>query len=550
MYNFLMLGRNDRLAIFIILIIAFLTTLEPYLFHGRPITYDGHIHITTIAQFTDALRDYEFPVRWARGFANYGLPLPIIAHQTPAYLGAIINLMVNNPVLAYNLTVTIAALLSAAIVFLFLRLHFKTTPATIGAIFYTLTSYKIINVYIRGALPELLAAAIIPLVLVMMHQTAKIRKAKWFVGMAVSIALLALTHPMMLVVGLPLFVVYTMFLIGKYKGDINLLANWATTSIIGMIISSYYLIPLLTELKYFYQGTNGSGFNFGSFLSFPQLMSPSWFYFYTHPGPRGHFIKFDLIESMLLMVGIVLGLYTLIKKRRIDLLAFVAFTGLLLLFLISPFSSWFYKKLFFLDMLQYAWRFLNALILLPPIVLSYLASKKKYFLLSVFILVLTFIIRVPQLYGKNYVWYPDSHYYFNTANLHSQNFQPIWAGRSDEYPIKDTKTEIIEGNGELLILEDRNSRRKLEVKAETDVRIADYTFYFPGWKVISGSEEIPIEFQDPDYRGVITYRLPAGQHKIEVVYKDTKARFLSKLITAGGLSSLLPFYYWLKRRYK
>lgn len=279
-------------------------------------------------------------------------------------------------------------------------------------------------------------------------------------------------------------------------------------------------------------------------------MSPSWFYFYTHPGPRGHFIKFDLIESMLLMVGIVLGLYTLIKKRRIDLLAFVAFTGLLLLFLISPFSSWFYKKLFFLDMLQYAWRFLNALILLPPIVLSYLASKKKYFLLSVFILVLTFIIRVPQLYGKNYVWYPDSHYYFNTANLHSQNFQPIWAGRSDEYPIKDTKTEIIEGNGELLILEDRNSRRKLEVKAETDVRIADYTFYFPGWKVISGSEEIPIEFQDPDYRGVITYRLPAGQHKIEVVYKDTKARFLSKLITAGGLSSLLPFYYWLKRRYK
>ena len=156
----------------------------------------------------------------------------------------------------------------------------------------------------------------------------------------------------------------------------------------------------------------------------------------------------------------------------------------------------------------------------------------------------------PSTLWQNYVWYPDSHYYFNTANLHSQNFQPIWAGRSDEYPIKDTKTEIIEGNGELLILEDRNSRRKLEVKAKTDVRIADYTFYFPGWKVISGSEEIPIEFQDPDYRGVITYRLPAGQHKIEVVYKDTKARFLSKLITAGGLLSLLPFYYWLKRRYK
>ena len=66
----------------------------------------------------------------------------------------------------------------------------------------------------------------------------------------------------------------------------------------------------------------------------------------------------------------------------------------------------------------------------------------------------------------------------------------------------------------------------------------DNTFYYPGWQVLIDGVGTEIEYQDIEYRGMITYRLTPGDHQITVVYKPTRVRQLGNaltLLTAAGI---------------
>jgi hypothetical protein len=68
--------------------------------------------------------------------------------------------------------------------------------------------------------------------------------------------------------------------------------------------------------------------------------------------------------------------------------------------------------------------------------------------------------------------------------------------------------------------------------------MVDNTFYFPGWTVEIDGVSTPIEFQDPVFRGIITYKIPQGDHTVRVSFKDTKVRMLSTLLSLMGLFGL------------
>jgi hypothetical protein len=107
----------------------------------------------------------------------------------------------------------------------------------------------------------------------------------------------------------------------------------------------------------------------------------------------------------------------------------------------------------------------------------------------------------------------------------------IWSGKSEDYPIKKEKPEIVDGNGTITKQTVKNSKRSYIVDAKTPLRMVDYTFYFPGWKAYVDGNPVSIEFQDPKYRGIISYNVPVGQHSIQLKFEDTKVRFLGKMMT-------------------
>ncbi len=65
--------------------------------------------------------------------------------------------------------------------------------------------------------------------------------------------------------------------------------------------------------------------------------------------------------------------------------------------------------------------------------------------------------------------------------------------------------------------------------------------YFPGWKVYVDGLETATQFQDPNYRGLMTFPVTAGEHKIEAKFEDTKLRLVSEVLSLLTITAIIGF---------
>lgn len=541
---------TSRLVLGLLLILVSFISLADLIYRpGHPVTFDGHVHMTTMNQFAQSLYDGEFPVTWANNFANFGHPLPIIAHQVPAYLGATLLLLGFSTELAYILLISVSVLFSSFLFYAFFRKFADQALSLTATVFSVFFPYRVLNIYTRGGLPELMATIFLPILLFAVWNVQKKKYFKATLLFYIGVLGTALTHPMMLVIFCVPVLAYFFYGLDKkhLKKELRIAVVGAS---LGILSASYYLIPLLIEMRYFYQSRVEKAVGADTFLTVKQLYDPTWYYTLTHPGPRGNYIKLGTIECIILAlaVTILISLLLLPKHQCIkkyfnkdtakSLLFWTSLSGLLLL-LMLPISKLLYS-LPVIYQIQYPWRFLAALQITIPLVFIFLVQTfKKLNNSYVFIICIALVLwfRIPQFYGKNYIVQPESDYFFNQANLHSTNFNTVWSSNTEDYEKKTVQAKIIEGSGELTILEEKNASRLYKTKSDSELRLLDYTFYFPGWTTYVDGSPVIIEYQDPSYRGLITYKVPSGEHEIKVIYEYSKVRLVGLLATVVGLLS-------------
>lgn len=546
----MMLKKIDLLFVLLIFISSLLFVADIFINKGQPATFDGTIHITTIAQVYRGLKEGEHRVTWADGFANYGMPIPLIAQQTTLYLGSLLNFWFKDVLFSYNLVFLIGAFASAVFYYFFLRIYFKSTIAFAGTFLFNFAPYRIINLYIRGDQPEFFASVFIPLVLIGIYLVTKKKNLYGTLFLSISTALLILTHPFMLVVGGILFIPYIIFCIYDQKQKKELLFLIFLSIGLGVGIAAFYIIPLVIESKYFYLSLEKNRFVANQFLSFANYFDPKWYYYYKNDTfIRGNFIKVDLLETLITIIGFCLLIFSYKKIRREGLLIFAVGTSLMLIFLtISP-SNFLYQKIGMINSLQFPWRMLSSYIFVTPIILCIILQKIKYQNLAIaIIIVLISILRFPQIYGKNYTIFPQSKYFFTTENLHSASLNTIWTGKTSEYPVEKKKIAVINGKANITNEVIKNSSRSYTINALTDIRMVDYTFYFPGWRAYVDGAKIPIQYQDPSYRGVITYNVPKGKHAVMLKFENTIDRIVGYLVSVFSILVMLGLFYFTKRK--
>lgn len=540
------------ISIIFLLILSIVFSGDALFTSLQPAHMDGVVHLTNMAIFKEALKDGDFPVRWTDDFANYGLPMGSFAQQITSYLGALLTFLTNNLNVSYNVVLLSGAFFSLLLLYLTLKIYTDNLSALAGSIVFNFSSYRIINAHIRGALPEFFSSVFLIGLLYATSLLFKKRSTLAFLLLIFFFSGLILTHPMMVVPGLTILIPWTCFLYfesiktsTRKRASTNLLLLFLGL-LLGQALSAYYSLPLLQGIKYFYYGQQSNHLGPETHLGLVELINPTWHYFYPSNNSvlsRGHVIKFGLVESGILALGFVLLFMRkrFLRKKTLYLLITINAIALIMLFLVSGHSVGLYQKIDFLSSIQFQWRMLSALIVVPPFIVAiYLNSLHKIPRQILFILIsIGFtLISAQQLYGKNFQFLSQETYYKTIQNLHSNNMNTVWTGETSAYPPNQPQVEIIEGEGEVLQQEISNSSRKYILQAHTPVRMLDKTFYFPGWKVYAGDREIPIEFQDPSYRGVITYQLESGKHNITVVFESTKTILISNAITLVTLISL------------
>lgn len=528
--------KKDLLFSFIIFLSSVFFVFALFSHSGRPATFDAMFHITNIAQYTHAIKDGDFPVYWENGFANYGLPIGIVAHQLTSYLGAFMNLALNNATLSFNIVLFFGIFLSALFYYVFLRSYFKEIPSFIAAFLFMFAPYRILNIYIRGAGPEVFSNIFLPLILISIFRFVVKKEFKWIYAFILFIFLLSMTHPMNLLIYSFIFIPYAIFCIWQQKLDkrksIKHLMVFAIGGLIGLGMASYYLIPLNLELKYFYIGLAKNQLAPHHFLGFLNFFAERWQYETSVDHiTRGNILQTGIIETFIFAVGLILLVINLIKKKKINITDFWVIVGLLIIFFMLEISNPIYQAIPFLGNIQFPWRMLNGFIFIPPLILAHLLSKKNNLVFILILVIAIIALRFPQLYGKNFKVYPEQIYYFNQENVHSDLMSTIWMDYSQNYPIKTIQGQVIEGKGKITSERIKNSKREYVVNAENNVRLIDYTFYFPGWRAYVDGKRVDIQFQDPNHRGLITYNVPSGNHNVLLRFEDSPVRLEGKILS-------------------
>lgn len=538
------------------ILVSLLLVSDLFITPGHSAYMDGIAHLTTLTQFYQAMKEGIWRVVWTDGFANYGMPIPLYIHQTVGYLGGWLALLLQGDVvLVYKLLFLIGAVVSSAVFYKFLRIYFTPLASFLGVFIMNVSPYRILNLYIREALPEFLAAVLFPTILLATHNFVK-TKSKWSGAILTGVsAIIALSHPMMLIVGSILFGAYFLFLIKDEKDKIKITIFYGLHMIWGLLIAAYYLIPLKVEIKYFYYGQQANHLTGGQYLGFANFFNPKWYYFYVRDvANRGHYVSGGLIESLIMITGSATLVYQLITKKikKIEIWHFALAVGLTLVFMTTKYSGWLYEHINLLSNIQFPWRMLSSYIYIPAILVaaffSHYDNNKWNKTIAIVFIVMISAFRFPQMFAKNNTMHNIGRYFFTPINLHSTVMNTVWSGETTEYPIKDHKIDIIEGEGIINVKDVRYGIRTYHINAITDVRMVDYTFYFPGWEVRVDGQVIPIEFQDPDYRGVITYRIPRGEHDVKLYFGDTKLRKISNYITLTFFVIYITYLIWLSQR--
>ncbi len=542
--------KKDFLYSLLVTFFSVLLVFDLFLNKGQPATYDGPMHITMIAQFYKAFSEGEIRPTWSDGFANYGMHMALIHQQTTTYLGGIVNFIFHDVVLSYNIVLLIGAILSSLFFYIFLRFYFNSNIAFFSTILFNFAPYRIINIYVRGTLPEFFASVFIALLLIGIYLLEK-KKNMWsFILISLSVALLILTHPFMFIVSQFIIIPYFIFLLVNTNKKRYLIIATVCSFIAGIGLSSFYLLPLTQEIKYFYYGLSKNHFTSGHFLTIVNYITESWPYF-THDGifTRPQRIYSGIIETVIVLFGLLSVVWLRAENKRKFFLFTVLISVAITVFFTTQYSYIFYKSINILSNIQHPWRMFSAFIFLPPIIFAILTARyRKIALLMTIIVMLSMsFLRFPQLYGKNYFTDSQARYFFTEENLGAVVLNTIWTGQTRDYPIKKTKGEIIEGAGKITDKAILNSSRKYTVHADTPIRMVDYTFYFPGWNVYIDNKKADIQFQDPDYRGVITYSVPEGQHQIQVRFEDTKVRLLGKFLSFFSILVLIGIFIFRQR---
>lgn len=532
----------------IILVLLGLIPLVPFFHVGFPVTHDGQDHIARIANFYQSLSEGNIIPRWAANLNwGYGHPILMFLYPFPSYLASFFHVLGFSLVDSVKLVFGLSYILSGIAMYLWIRNIFGEKAGVLSGLLYMYAPYRFVDLYVRGAIGEHVAFVFAPLIFYFLLKISK-RSSYWsIVGGALSLAGLLLSHNALALMFLPIAMLYASILVKDARYKKRLIANFLIVMLTGFSLASFFIIPAFFEGKYTLRDivTNNGEYKQG-FVSLMNFVNLSWSY-----GGTAYLSKQIGIVQI---VGVILGTICLVvsKKDYKRLLYVILIIPLILsLFLMLPYSNFLWENISLIQKFQFPWRLLSVVVFTSAALSSFIFIDKKraklFLSITIFMGITVVILYYPYYKANGYLTKPESFYtgvYKSTTDTGESS--PIWSVRfMERAPL--APTEIIDGTATIKKIDSNTTTRKYEINVSTDkARVRENTLYFPNWEVSINGEKTDIEFQDRANRGLITYYVPKGKNNVAIVFKDTKLRILSNVLSLVSLIVLIGLFFFKK----
>lgn len=527
--------------------LPFIFWLSPDLVH----THDGLVHLPRLATYYNALNELNFPVRWAGNINyGYGIPLFVFIYSTPYLVGSVFLKLGLGLVTAFKLSLLVGFLLSGVFMFLFAKRFFKDEKiAFLVVLLYQFAPFHLIDQLIRGSFGEVYAYAFLPLVLYFIVCFFDTKKVSYLLFSSLATFFLIISHNSISLLFFAVSVVFCLFF-----GKTLRLKIFSLLSLLGgMVLSAYYWVPAIIEHKY----TLGN-------LYMKDLYKDHFFSIWKTVVPNLIDAPFLQKDNLSLQIGlmqilvIALGIVWFLRSKKKDKLLFRLFVFSSILVLVSMLfmsgsSDIFWRSISQLRQFQFPWRFLAVIVFAASMygvfAFSYL-KKNIYYFGFCFLIVLTSVIYWFPKEGYDKV---DEDYYWNfplTSTYYGET-DVIWtAGEAKQYP--DSLIDVVSGEAKVKNVVKKNNSQSFEVSAVSPTTLVSNTVYFPGWSVYLVSDDkktkLPIQFQDPNHRGWIQFSVPKGSHRVNIIFEESKIRYVTNKISILGFLSIVILFVFLRNR--
>lgn len=499
---FLKQSNKRIIFIFLLFCVLLLPLFFPLLRKGFFVSDDGEWMIIRFSAFYEMVRGGEFPVRFLQRL-NHGFGYPVANFLYPGYLylGVPIHGIGFSFIDTIKLLMGGSMLFSVIFCYVWLRRFFGEFAAFFGSLFYGYAPYHLFDLYKRGSLGELLAFAAIPFVLWQLER-------KSLLWSALSLGFLLIAHNTLSLFFFFVVLFYMLMNIVAAKQRKPFVHRYMLVCAIGIGLSAFFWIPAVYDLQYTIFVTTSVA-NWSSYFSSIQLVG---------------------IQTYLIFAAaLLLFLKGKVKASSHRLTLLFLFLGLIGMFFATSGSSILWENLP-VSFVQFPFRFLSITILAGAFVTAFLfseISKKQRIIAACLLTGLTIISVWPVISSVAYTDKEDSYYATNmdTTTVH-QEYMPIWVR---EHPTQWEPRKVIAGNGTLSNLLVRPGSFSFQTESKNPSIYTVQSIYFPGWKAEVDGNPTAISYNNP--KGLIEVLVPAGQHKVLVMFSETPVRLVSDLIS-------------------
>jgi len=542
------------------LVLLLLISILPVISIFRNGTYqsgDLSVHTSYLINFYENLKNGILLPRWAPFLCGgRGCSVFMFEYILPYYFGAIFHLIGFSFLNSIKIVLALSFVFSGLGMYLFLETEFNAISAFTGSLFYLFAPYHLEDLHFRASVGEVLSFAPLPFVFYFTSLFLKTKKAEYFFLIVLSIALLIFAHSSTTLMILPILCVYVFIKIWQTKAkDIGLLSKFILSVVFAVGLTALYWLPAITEIKFDWVSL---ATKIGGFREISEFLYSPARYGFLFQGNKGE-LRLIIGYPHLFVIG--LCLFALFKKKisaryKNLTLCFLFFFFLYFISMVNV-SEPLLSRLPFLGTFVLIWRLLVPIAFLTGFIAAVITAhyKNKYF---IFFLCLFTVMSTMLNWGNRKMVPENVDGYKNEWVLYSEYYipgNPIYQKRYDDRVNLETTLVLVRDKFPLDVLSGKavfiqTGRTPIDheyfIKVIEDSDIKENTFYFPGWKVIVDGKEIPIDYEDKNNFGLITFRLKKGLYKVSVIFADTPVRRLGEDISLASLILLLattPFLF-------
>ncbi len=347
--------------------------LDPHLF-----SFHDNTQASRMQEFALNLKGGIIPPRLAPNFSfQHGFPVFNFYAPFTYWIGGILQLIGLSSVLSLKLVIFLGLVGSFVSFFLFSSLFFGFWGGLLGASVYSSSLWMAVEIFVRGNVGEIWFMALFPLALYLLKKSDNGKHWLLFFFSTITLSCLFTVHNVLSLVSVVYVFFFSLTLQNKKKAFLSI--------IIGLLLSSYFLLPALLENKLTYANTIASRTKYtDNFLCVWQLWkADKWSFGGSGVGCFNDDMSFQIGKIHLILAGSGLALFFIKffkeKGGNKTLLSFIILGGTLFAAFLTIYASKPLWDLFapIVAVFQFPWRFLPLVVFGVAYFASYLTSLTK-----------------------------------------------------------------------------------------------------------------------------------------------------------------------------